>query len=77
MGAVLLNRAVVGAGSIVGAGSLVREEQEIPPNSLALGSPARVLRETTPEERERIRRTAAAYLRLQERHRAGEFTRHA
>ena len=75
MGALVLNRAVVGSGSIVGAGALVREGQEVPPNSLALGVPARVVRATTPDERERIRRTADAYLRLQARHRDGEFPR--
>ena len=75
MGAIVLNGAVVGAGSIVGAGALVREGQEVPAGSLVVGAPARVLRETTPEERERIRRTAAAYVRLQARHAAGAFPR--
>lgn len=75
IGAVVLNRAVVGAGTIVGAGALVPEDRAIPPNSLVLGVPGRVLRETTPAERERIRRTADAYVRLQARHGAGEFPR--
>ena len=45
----------------------------IPPNSVVLGVPARVVKETTPEMRERIARTVRSYLELQERHRAGEF----
>ena len=77
MGAVLLNRVRVGTGSIVGAGAVCREGMEIPPHSLVLGVPGRVVRETTPEERERIARTVASYLDLQERHRGGEFARHS
>jgi len=73
MGAILLNRVVVGAGSIVGAGAVCREGMTIPPNSLVLGVPGRVVRETTAEERERIRKTVGAYLDLQQRHRAGEI----
>ena len=76
MGAVLLNRVHVGSGSIVGAGAVCTEGMRIPPRSLVLGVPARVVRETTPEERERIRRTVGSYLALQERHRVGEYPRH-
>ena len=43
MGSIVLSHARVGAGSLIGAGSLVKEHQVIPPGSLALGSPARVL----------------------------------
>ena len=75
MGAVLLNRVRVGSGSIIGAGAVCREGMEIPRNSLVLGVPARVARETTAEERGRIRRTVEAYLALQRRHAAGEFPR--
>jgi carbonic anhydrase/acetyltransferase-like protein (isoleucine patch superfamily) len=75
MGAILLNRVHVGAGSIIGAAALCPEGMTIPPNSLVLGVPGRVVRQTTEEERERIRRTVASYLELQERHRAGEFPR--
>jgi len=75
MGAVLLNHVHVGSGSIVGAGALCPERMKIPPNSLVLGIPARVVRETTPQERERIRKTVQSYLELQERHRNGEYPR--
>lgn len=77
MGAILLNRVRVGTGSIVGAGAVCPEGMTIPPNSLVLGVPARVVRETTAEERERIRRTVGSYLALQEAHRAGRYPRHA
>jgi carbonic anhydrase/acetyltransferase-like protein (isoleucine patch superfamily) len=77
MGATLLNRVHVGRGSIVGAGAVCREGQVIPENSLVLGVPGRVVRETTAEERERIRRTVASYIDLQVRHANGEFPRHS
>ena len=69
MGAILLNRVVVGSGSIVGAGAVCREGMEIPPNSLVVGVPAKVIRETTDAERARIAHTVAAYLELQTVHR--------
>ena len=65
MGAILLNGVHVGTGSIVGAGAVCREGMKIPPNSLVLGVPGRVARETTAEERERIRKTVESYLELQ------------
>ena len=74
MGAILLNGVHVGTGSIVGAGAVCREGMRIPTNSLVLGVPGRVTRETTPEERERISFTVNAYLSLQEEHRAGKYS---
>jgi len=71
MGAILLNRVVVGSGSIVGAGAVCREGMEIPPNSLVVGVPAKIIRETTGAERERIAHTVRAYLALQVEHREG------
>ncbi|HEY0972228.1 MAG TPA: gamma carbonic anhydrase family protein [Gemmatimonadales bacterium] len=75
MGAVLLNRVRVGSGSIVGAGAVCPEGMVIPPNSLVLGVPARVVRETTDAERTRIRRTVDSYLALQDEHREGRHAR--
>lgn len=72
MGAILLNGVHVGAGSIVGAGAVCREGLVIPPNSLVLGVPGRIVRQTTAEERERIARTVESYLALQGEHRAGQ-----
>jgi carbonic anhydrase/acetyltransferase-like protein (isoleucine patch superfamily) len=72
MGAILLNRVVVASGSIVGAGAVIREGMVIPPNSLVLGVPGRIIRVTTPEERERIARTVQSYLALQGDYQAGK-----
>src|SRR6185436_15885675 len=71
MGAVLLNGVRVGSGSIIGAGAVVREGFVVPPNSLVLGVPGRILRETTMQERDRIAKTVEAYIELQERYRKG------
>jgi carbonic anhydrase/acetyltransferase-like protein (isoleucine patch superfamily) len=72
MGAVLLNRVRVGAGSIVGAGAVCPEGMTIPPGSLVLGVPGRVVRQVTSAERDRIRATVQHYLALKEDHRAGK-----
>ena len=73
MGAVLLNGVHVGTGSIIGAGAVLPEGKRIPPNSLVIGVPGRIVRQTTNEERERIKRTVEAYLELSEQHRAGRY----
>ena len=54
--AVLLNGSVVGKGSVIAAGSLVPEGKVIPPNSVAMGVPAKVIREATEKDREMIER---------------------
>lgn len=68
-GAMVLDDAVVGEGSIIAAGALVTPRTVIPPNSFVLGSPARIVRETTSEERQgitqqarRLARKSRAYL---------------
>jgi len=73
MGAIVLNHVVVGRGSLVGAGAVCREGMVIPPNSLVLGVPGRVVRATDEALRERTAHAVAAYLDLAARHRRGEF----
>jgi carbonic anhydrase/acetyltransferase-like protein (isoleucine patch superfamily) len=76
MGAIVLNHVVVGRGSIIGAGAVCREGMVIPPNSLVIGVPARVVRTTDDALRERTAQAVAAYLDLAVRHRRGDFVRH-
>ena len=64
MGAVVLDGAVIGAGSIVGAGALVTMDTVVPPRSLVLGSPARVVRALTEAEVARNRANALHYVRM-------------
>ncbi len=64
MGAILLDGCTIGSGSIVAAGALVTEGTRIPPNSLATGVPAKVVRQVTEAETLRIREGARHYLDL-------------
>ncbi len=62
MGAILMNGCVIGEGSLVAAGALVTEGTVVPPGSLVLGSPAKVRRALTPEERAGIFHSAEGYV---------------
>jgi carbonic anhydrase/acetyltransferase-like protein (isoleucine patch superfamily) len=64
MGATILDGAVIGKGSIVGAHALVTKGMHIPPGSLVLGAPAKVVRPLRPEESAEIRTWADHYLEL-------------
>ena len=63
MGAIVLNGARIGSDSIVAAGALVVEGAQVPPGSLVMGSPARVRRPLTDEEKASIRDYAARYVK--------------
>ena len=75
MGAVLLNRVRVGAGSIIGAGAVVTEGTQIPPGSMVLGIPAKVVRQLDAEQQAKIIDNAARYSVLKEHYRRGEIPR--
>ena len=62
LGACVLNRAFIGANSLVGAGALVTEGKVFPDGVLIVGSPARVVRELTPEQIEGLKRSAEHYV---------------
>jgi carbonic anhydrase/acetyltransferase-like protein (isoleucine patch superfamily) len=66
MQATILDDAVIGEGSLVGAGALVTQKTVIPPRSLVLGAPARVLRTLGPDDEAHHRQMAAKYARLKE-----------
>lgn len=76
MGAILLNRVRVGAGSVIAAGAVVLEGTEIPPGSLVVGVPGKVVRELGADQRAKIVNNAARYVELARRHAAGEVPRH-
>lgn len=52
MGAIIMDGAVIGEGSFVGAGAVVTENKIIPPNSVVVGMPAKVIKQTTQAQRE-------------------------
>lgn len=68
MNATVLNNAVIGDNSIVGAGSVVTEGKVIPPNSLVIGTPGKVIREVSQEEIQGIKANALRYNDLWKKH---------
>lgn len=70
MQATVLDGAVIGRESIVGAGALVTKGTLVPPGSLVLGSPAKVVRELTAEERQSGRKLAEKYVTVSRKHKA-------
>ncbi|MBQ8579490.1 MAG: gamma carbonic anhydrase family protein [Oscillospiraceae bacterium] len=68
MGAIVLTGAVIGDNCLIGAGAMVTGKMNAPAGSLILGSPAKVVKEVTPEQLEDIRRDAQLYIRLAREH---------
>jgi len=64
MGATILDEAIIGKGSIIGAHALVTKGTRIPPGSLVMGTPAKVVRPLHPEEIADIRTWADHYIEL-------------
>ena len=62
MGAVILDGAVIGKQSIIGAKALVTQGMKVPPGSLVLGAPAKVIRKLTKKERAMIKWLAEHYV---------------
>jgi len=62
MGAVILDGAVVGRQSLIGAKALVTQGMKIPPGSLVLGAPAKIVRKLTPRERAGLKHWATKYV---------------
>ena len=70
--ATVLNGATIGAGSIIAAGSLVTEGTEIPPDSLVMGVPGKVVRTVSDEQRQRIKSAAEHYVSAAKAYRASD-----
>ena len=70
MGSTILDRARIGARSLVGANALVPEDFTCPPGSLVFGVPARVVRPLTAEEQAGLRRWAEKYVEVAQAHAA-------
>ena len=62
IGAIVLNGAKIGKNCLVGAGALVTEGKEFPDGSMILGSPAKVVRQLTPEQIKGLRQSAQHYI---------------
>ena len=68
MGSIILDGAVIGQGSVVGAGALITKGTVIPPNSLVLGSPAKVVKDLGPESADNNRKWAEKYVKVATRY---------
>lgn len=64
MGATVLDGAVIGDNCVIGAGAVVTAKTEIPANSMALGMPAKVVKELPPSQIMGNRMNALEYVRL-------------
>lgn len=62
MGSIVLDGAEIGEGAFIGAGSLVPPGKKIPPNTLAMGRPAKVVRDITEEDRKDMDRIIREYV---------------
>lgn len=71
MGATILDGAVVGDNVIVGANSLITSGKTIPSGMLVMGSPAKVVRELTPDEIEGISHSVGEYVKLSKEYKRG------
>jgi carbonic anhydrase/acetyltransferase-like protein (isoleucine patch superfamily) len=63
IGAVILNGARIGEECLIGAGALIPEGKQIPPRSVVMGAPGRIMRSVTDEDLERMRSGVISYQR--------------
>lgn len=61
MGSIILDKAEIGEGAFIGAGSLVPQGKVIPPNTVAFGRPAKVIRELNEHDLAEMERIAREY----------------
>lgn len=61
MGSIVLDGAEIGEGAFIGAGSLVPPGKKIPPNTMAFGSPVKVIREINDDDRIEMERIVRGY----------------
>jgi carbonic anhydrase/acetyltransferase-like protein (isoleucine patch superfamily) len=76
MGSVLLNGVTVGAGSVIAAGAVLPEGMQIPPKSLVMGVPGRIIRAVDPALAERVKATWSHYVEEARAHRSGRYPLH-
>jgi carbonic anhydrase/acetyltransferase-like protein (isoleucine patch superfamily) len=73
MGAMLLSGCEIGPECLIAAGALVTEKRRIPPRSVVMGVPGKVVREVTDDDLRRTHTINADYLELAQRYTRGSF----
>ena len=63
-GAIIFDGASVGKHSILGVGTLLLEGRRIPPRSVAVGAPAKIIRRATVEDVRAIKESYGAYVKI-------------
>jgi carbonic anhydrase/acetyltransferase-like protein (isoleucine patch superfamily) len=76
MGSILLNNVRIGTGSVVAAGAVIPEGMQVPPRSLVMGVPGRIVRSVDAALTERVAATWAHYVEQARAHRAGRYPLH-
>ncbi len=69
IGSTMMDNSELGEFALLAAGALLTPGKKVPPRMVAMGSPAKVVREITPEEEQMILNISAKYVRLRERYR--------
>jgi carbonic anhydrase/acetyltransferase-like protein (isoleucine patch superfamily) len=64
MGATVMNDAHVGSNSIIGAGALIPENMNVPENSIVVGVPGKIIKQTSSKQIEHIKANAEHYAKL-------------
>jgi len=72
-GAKVLDDCEIGEDCIVAAGTILAPGTVVPDGSVVMGTPGRIIRQTTDQDRAYIRRVVEGYIELAQRHAAGEF----
>src|SRR5699024_8448205 len=70
MGSIILDGAEIGEHAFIGAGSLVPPGKKVPPHTLALGRPAKVVRDLTEEDYQEMERVYQSYIKKGEYYKA-------
>lgn len=73
MGSILLNNVRIGTGSVVAAGAVIPEGMQVPPGSLVMGVPGRIVRQVDPALTQRIDWTWRHYVEQAKAHRQGKY----
>ncbi len=71
IGAIVLNGANIGRNCIIGSNALITDGKQIPDNSIVMGSPGKIVRETTAQDIAYIQETVDFYVDNQNRYRNG------
>jgi len=69
MGAILLDNCEIGAEALIAAGTLISADTRIPPRTLVIGSPGKVVRDLREGEWQQGRLLAARYVQIAKAHR--------